>query len=324
MRLTGLAWGLVCLLAAGAARADEPVLLTWNAPAGCPSGAAVRGQVERILGGATNHRVVARADVTEAAPADWSVHLVTDVDGARGERTLDANSCASLANATALIVALAVDPSRARAAQSTMPGARVAHPSAPELTAPQSAPPSHTLKVQALVAAGAAFDVGTLPSPAVAGQLALGALFGPLRLEVSGADWFAQRATKDVDGASEGVRIHLFDAALRACVRDRFGLGFELNPCLGASVVVASSDGFGPAPAFTPQHELSAWGAAGASLLAEWNFAGPWALRASVGADVPLVRRNFVVRLSGQPDVGLHRPSVVAGTASLGVELRFL
>jgi hypothetical protein len=110
------------LTVAAAALADEPaseaVRLTWNAPSGCPSGDAVMGEVQRMLGGTTSHHATVQADVAEVGPAHWSVHLATNVDGAAGERSLDADSCASLASATALIVAWTVDPAKARAQRS--------------------------------------------------------------------------------------------------------------------------------------------------------------------------------------------------------------
>src|SRR4051812_19779746 len=104
---------LLGALSARAAESPSPVQLEWDAPRGCPPVESVVEEARRNLGGTTPHRVAARADVTEVGPEHWSVHLFTEVDGVAGERSLEANSCASLASATALILAWTVDPSHA-------------------------------------------------------------------------------------------------------------------------------------------------------------------------------------------------------------------
>lgn len=312
------------LLAAPSAGADEPLNLVWNAPQGCPSGETVRAEAQRILGGTTTHHVTARADVTQIDPADWSVHLTTNVDGARGERTLNANSCASLASATALIVALTVDPTKARAAlRSSQHAGWLQHATPKPARARLARSPSATQPF-GLVAASAAFELGSLPSAAFGGELAVGTLLGPVRLELTGADWVAQDATQTVHGSSEGARIHLIDVTLAGCFRGRIGRRFEADPCLGGAVIFASSDGHGPAPEFSARHESSSWGGVRAELVAAWSLVGPFALRASVGAGVPFVRRRFVIILKPpQSDVVLHRPSAATVRASVGLEARF-
>jgi hypothetical protein len=262
------------------------------------------------------------------------VHLTTDVDGAQGERTLDANSCASLATAAALIVAWTVDPSKAPTAVSPAVAAP-AQPAAargPEQGSPT--PPSHAAvswPLVAVVAASGAGDLGTLPSVAESGEVAFGALFGPIRGEIAGAAWLAQDATQAVHpNVFEGAHIHLLDARLRGCFRGRFGQRFELDPCVGAAVVSATSDGFAfgsGSATFTPAHNSGVWGDLQADALAVWRVFGPMALRASIGIWIPLARPSFVVDLSqsGAPsgEVFLHQAAPVGARTTLGVEARF-
>jgi hypothetical protein len=80
--------------------------LSWVAPVGCPDEASVRGDVQRLLSG-SQASAAARADVTHTGDS-WRV--VVTMNG--GERRLEAASCRALADATALIVAMAVDPAR--------------------------------------------------------------------------------------------------------------------------------------------------------------------------------------------------------------------
>jgi hypothetical protein len=299
------------------------VSLTWNAPHECPPGEAVLADVQRMLGSTSGRSVAARADVTEVNPEHWSVHLTTDVEGAQGERTIEANSCASLATATALILAWTVDPSRARAPPPPPQANAGVAPEAAGDRAEPSTPRGRSMQSEpfaGLVAATGAFDVGTLPTVGTAGEITVGALLGPVRAEVSGAYWLPQDATR---GTSEGTHIHLLDARVRGCFRIRLTGTLELDPCLGAAIIAASSEGFGPAATFTPYSQRGAWGAAGGEALAAWRLFGPVALRASVGVWFPLAPPSFVIDVQNQGQAGLHTSEPVGGRATLGVEVRF-
>ncbi|MCB9601351.1 MAG: hypothetical protein H6720_13590 [Sandaracinus sp.] len=90
---------------AGPASAD----FTWSAPEECPSEAMLRGEVERLLGGPIGDDTPdVRARVSRRGES-WRLRLRV---GTEGERRLEARTCSLLAEATALIVALAIDPVR--------------------------------------------------------------------------------------------------------------------------------------------------------------------------------------------------------------------
>lgn len=325
---------LVLLVASGivsiapVAGAQEPVSLAWNAPAGCPSGDAVLADVKAILGGPTPHRVTARADVTQVGPEHWSVHVATDVDGTQGERTLDADSCASLAKATALILAWAVDPVKARAAMAAKPPEPAAPPPAPAAASAAEeipAAPSSPLPLAAVVAVSGMGDVGTLQSLGGAVQLVLGALVGPLRFELVGDYW----GTQSIVGPGPlndvvGTRVQLLDAGLRGCFRWRLAPRFELDPCAGAALVSASSNGYPSSSTFQPARGSGEWTTLHADVLAALRIVGPFALRATVGAEAPLAQPAFVVT-SDQTNSSkaLYTLRDVGGTATLGVEAHF-
>lgn len=88
-----MALGVALIAPLSRAYAAEPVALTWDAPASCPSRESVLTDVRRILGETTEHDAVARAHVTEDGPHHWSLQLATEVDGASGERSMEADSC---------------------------------------------------------------------------------------------------------------------------------------------------------------------------------------------------------------------------------------
>jgi len=178
---------------APAAPTSPPELtLAWQAPDGCLSAKDVEGQFVRLLGGDTRtpsgKHIVATATVRTSVNDHWVLELATIMDGAPGRRSLAGDSCASVASATALILALMIDPAAAsRAAEAdavipppvalaTRPTPTVVAVAAPPRRAPTIAP-----DVRAF--GGALFSM--LPTPAPAAGLALGAHRGRLGAELT-------------------------------------------------------------------------------------------------------------------------------------------
>ncbi|GAC1352787.1 MAG: hypothetical protein NVSMB1_19180 [Polyangiales bacterium] len=95
-----------------AAATHSNVEVHWAAPIECPSEASVRGACDRLLAGSSSRKaVVANANVTvESGPA-YRLTLVTRSGETTGERTVEAASCQTVADAAALIVAMTIDPS---------------------------------------------------------------------------------------------------------------------------------------------------------------------------------------------------------------------
>jgi hypothetical protein len=288
--------------------------VTWNAPEGCPSGEAVVLDVQRILGGGTSRRAEARADVTRLGPQHWAVHLVTTVDGNPGERSLDADSCGSLASATALILAWTIDPGRARTSPFSAPNEPSA--STPWPPAPESFAPRNPTRVRVLLAAGGVGDLGMLPGVGTAAEVTVGVLVGRIRVEAYGSDWLRQDATR----AAEGSHLQLLEGALRACYRGQLGRVIELDPCAGGGLDYLASNGFGES--MTLQRS-GTWGIVRGDLLLVWTLVGPLALRASLGLAVPLARPPVVIIDPQGNDITLHQAAPVTGRAGLGLEVGF-
>jgi hypothetical protein len=97
-----------------AAPRSADVELVWSALPGCPREAAVRAEIERLVG----HALSAGADAPLHATAwvtydqrGWRAKIAIsgDGDGPR-EREIEGETCAQVADAAAVIVALAIDP----------------------------------------------------------------------------------------------------------------------------------------------------------------------------------------------------------------------
>lgn len=317
---------LVALLAASRAfaqAAPQPTALgdvnfKWNAPAECPTSEAVLAQIERNIGAAKFGHADVEADVTTLGPQRWSVLLVTNVDDARGERSLEANSCAALADATALIVALTINPMRDDApATPVTPSKPANEPLITKHDDEEESPPAKST-LGGFVALTMLGDLGTLPRVAAAPGLTVGLTYEHFRGEVSGNLWFAQDATTP-NGSSEGSQLQLLDLATRGCWREVVA-SIEIAPCLGAGVVHLSSNGFGET---FPQEGDEWWVTARADLIATWTIAEPLAIRVLAGAVLPFARNAIDLVNSTGDTVQLHRPALISGQIAIGVEAHF-
>jgi hypothetical protein len=199
---------MIWVASAAVTRAQEPAL-TWQAPEGCPArGAWLSSLRSRVDDAAWNEaapklRASVRIDTTETG---YVLQLDTELDGAPGQRRLEAARCEELVEASALIVAFAIDPEAAArtanaapvvasdgtppvvapvAAEPVVPAP--AEPALPEaekpkpLTPPveaggdsERAPERPRPRTQLFVRPLALLDVGTLPAVGVGPSLVLG------------------------------------------------------------------------------------------------------------------------------------------------------
>ncbi len=348
-----LAAGAACVALVARAGADEPrVALTWSAPSGCPDEAAVRASVAQLLAG-SSAAVEGRADVRRAGER-WQV--VVTMNG--GERSLEADSCRALADATALIVAMAVDPARVaanRIARDAEAASQPTNPQSPDAstdaaspppstpTPPPTPPPTPTPTPTATptppsapkpktpspqgpsfaLSAGAALDLGTLPGPAFGPTLGFAWTPWRLRLELAGAYFpTSSGVVPQIPGAQ--VQFSLLTLALRGCYEARLG-SFDLGPCIGGEggIIQANPQGFSNGA--VGQSGSAPLFALDGGLLGAWRFLPHWALFARGDVLVQTSRPAFEVNNPSSPPtiVWQWQPGVFTGRASLGVEVRF-
>jgi hypothetical protein len=97
--------------AIASARGKVPLRLEWVAPAGCPSHADVLADIERTIGDVESSSfVVARVVVAHPPNArSFRAEVQLTAAGSTTSRALEADTCRAVANAAALIVALAIN-----------------------------------------------------------------------------------------------------------------------------------------------------------------------------------------------------------------------
>ncbi|WP_437784388.1 hypothetical protein [Sorangium sp. So ce1097] len=357
----GLSVALAAALAAAAteARAEEGawgVDLDWAAPDACADGGRVLAEIEQRLGRPAaaqgGPRLGARAEVSQNARGSWDLRLTTTLGEATSSRDLHGETCAELASAAALIIALALDPeAAARAPMGAAPGAGPgadagagalpdAGPGAPDgAAAPDAraagAPPAASsppppdagrpaapagvgaprearLALRGALRAFGVLDASALPAVAPGAGLAAGALLGAVRAEVSGAYFGAQKAL--VPATPMGGDVWLASGALRLCYASRHK-DLEIGPCAGLEAGVMSATGFGVT---SPGSNRALWLAPQLGALATYALSDKLRVPLAVEVLFPVVRDEFVLVGIGS----VHRIPAVTVRAALGVELR--
>jgi hypothetical protein len=350
--LCGAAVALMVSLAAAHAQAGERIALRWTAPEGCPPAAAVEAEVTRLLGAssaASATPLSVDATVQEEKPGRFRVRLETPGEGGPHVRELEAQSCAAIADAAALIIAMMIDPAAVAAAPAPAP-APVSAPASASAPAPAPAPASAPAPAPApasasapapapasapvppripvpvpvraasrppfLILPRALLDIGSLPGVSFAAGAAFGVLLGAYRLEAGISYWFPRSAVLSTQTASGGD-IDLLAGTATACRDIPLGASrFAVSPCLGFELGRLHAAAFGVQQARD-----------GAALWAALTAGGRFSLRATrrfglvlgLDAAVPFVRPSFFI--TGLGDV--HRPSAAVARLTAGVEVRF-
>jgi hypothetical protein len=303
MRRVPLLLGLALAALALPARAGAPAVdLRWSAPGACPDEAAVRAAVERLvsrpLGDPAEARIHVRITVGPAADAPWSatIAVARAEDPAPRERRLEAPTCAELAEASAVAVALALDPPA---------------PPAPPAPPPPAPPPP---RLRPVLRASAGVDLFALPHPAPGAELALGLLFGANRVEIAGAAWIPSTAASVTPGL--GAHLSLIAGAARYC-RAFLEAPLEIGGCLSFEGGVAGGSAFGPRPGSAG---AAPWIAPGARAFGAYPLSQSFALTLALDLLVPLTRTAFSLEA---PYEQLHRTPPATGRALAGLEARF-
>jgi hypothetical protein len=307
--------GFLCaaMLSAHSSSAQSTGELVWDAPAECPSHDVVEREIARALGGAPRRDVRADAKVERIAAASWRLHLATEVAGHVSHRELDAPTCAELAEATALVVAL---ESGNEAAPSPPPRTP---PAPPETTTSSDSPP---FQESGATAVARTIAIG------ISGGLSLGALANPAYGAALSAAWLPGRARVGLDvvffppvhigEAATGIggEFELYLAGVVGCYSLLDGkLGIEA--CVGAEAGRLAARGEGPRVEESFD-EARPWLAARAGALVTYPI-GRLVVRADLGAVVPFRRDRFLIE---QVDT-VHSAAVITFRGLAGVEMRF-
>jgi hypothetical protein len=314
-KLVGRAAVLACLSPVPAhAQERVPVTLEWRAPEDCPSSDAVRAEVARLLGSSRREASVqATADVSQPAPGRWSVAIQLE-GSVQGSRSLSAASCESLGRATALIIALAIDPEAVSSVQEAAPPPPAPPPSKPKPEPEPRPPPRQAARLGGLLTSGVVVEQALVPHVAMGGFLGAGVSARWLRVEL--VLGLVPTSSAPVDGPADArVDFTLGTLDLRGCPRLLSG-SLQVLGCMGLRAHLIRARASGVTASQTRTTTLLG---ATAGLLASWSLHRAWALELGVDAVVPLARPYFDIENLGTA----YRPAAIGAAGSMGLAARF-
>ncbi len=354
-------------LATDRARAEGStglVELEWVAPDGCPDAAYVEAATERLapgLGTVGGPYLHAHADVRREKSGLWRVEIRTAGPEGAGRRTVTAESCSALADAAALILALAIDPDRVAAtptatgpapqAPRPAPSASTAatpsnatvapaSPAAPTVSTPaeatlassveDSVPPrgfgpdsASRWAIRFAVAAAAVLDTGTLPTAAPGFAVTLGVV--PVALSAFrlelGAGQFLDESTTQSPARSGTFSLRTFDAG--GCLVTEVGRAGRMRHGEVGGCTNVELAWLSAAGLYesVTSQGDAEWWVLRARVTAAYAWSRAWAIRADVGGGLDVTRPQFV---SAGAEQGLiHQPARYTGRGALGLEVRF-
>lgn len=329
-----------------AAEVAAAVQLSWTAPSQCPPASKVREGIASLLGDATavaaasEVRVVAEV-VTEATA--YRLNLRVETPSGQTTKTMSGTHCEVLVDATALISAIAIDPSAVFEATEPPPPPQQLGPPDPGLEGPADAesphepapkpessrpaadsvvdrrpapPPRAPARVPLVrfgLQATGGLDLAMLPG--VSGGLSIvGAVFGARwRAEVTGVALFPR--TGEVQ-SQVGARVGLLAAGLRGCWTPTVG-EVEFPLCGGAEAGAFRGEPVGELAVNRHTEREAYLGVVGSGGLA-WAPRPYFALVARAELVVPVLRPGFAIggRLA-------HTAPRATGRLFGGFELRF-
>ncbi len=314
-----LAAGGLAVTAVPGARAAE---LTVDAPPSCVDPTTLAQEVGDLIGRplAEIPDVDFRIRIAETSPQKWRLHLET-IDGkgtagtptVRGNREIDGTTCAELAEAASVAIAVSVrSMEAANSAPAPPAAASPVSPSPPPaipavIATPSSARPSWRPSITVALATDTGALPGTGPGVDLEGDLQRGAL----RLALL-ATWFAAQDANGAGGSGGTFQLALGGAL--ACYAPRFGRWTPLA-CGGAELGRLAGTGL----VTRPETAAVFWRAARAEAGATAALGPNTAILLRAGVAVPLARPTFVVDSSDL----VYRPSPVAVRVTAGFELGF-
>lgn len=304
----------------------EPVALEWKAPADCPRGSDVVAEVDRILENSSSVKPSQPIHATAQVSYDGARYQVRlQIETAQGSSTRDihSSSCRAVADASALVLALVIDPN----ARPPEPAPAPAPEKAPAPKPVQRRPPGRArplrptlrptprpapVSVHALAWVGA--DLGSLPALAPMFGAGAGVQVGAQRFEL-GAELWPERFGGVAGSATTGGEFSMLAGSLRTC-RSLLSGKLELGPCGAVEVGRLHARGMG---VDQPSQASKLWTALVLGGELRWVPVQVLAVTLRLGAAFPLLRPRFVLTGIGP----VYRPAVVAGRAALGLDVRF-
>lgn len=307
--------------------------VSWQAPEDCPDAEAVAARVAQLIGRTPGPGELRVVGLVTAVEGGYALALHVEAAGLVDDRRLVADRCDALADTTALVASLSVDPV-ATATAIDVPAVVASHagtasdpvggdPSGPPVTGETpSAPPAPSVRTPAPRRAagpvgvwtriGGGGQFGAVPGWTGGFELAVAVGVRRLRGELAGAWWIPRR----VDRSVPSLRVQLGTVAARVCATLPSG-PVDLVACGGPEVGIMRGDVGGGLVRQPLWFAITALAGVRAPLSPRFSL---WV---GVAAVAPVRYPRFrLVDPSGAQQREVYRPATAGVRALLGVEVR--
>jgi hypothetical protein len=220
---------------------------TWTAPDSCPTQAEVVEQLSKAVDAGEKELppLAARATVSRDS-AGWHLELSTEMDGRRGTRQLEAESCEGLARAATLVLALTLGEGLARR-QAEAEAARSQPPPPPPAPPPRPLLPA---KLELAPRPSKILDWGAgMGTDALGGwgpEFLLGFAYQPSWFEISGHARASLPRESELPRSSGNVRSTSVGGGIDVCAVPTLA-SFQLRGCVQSSLEFLIARGEGTA-----------------------------------------------------------------------------
>ncbi len=241
-------------------------------------------------------------------------------------RSLNGATCASVTEAAALVLALAIDPDAVASHPLALPAEEPPPPPPPPPPTPPPPPPPLAVLLRVAppaprppvarrahwnIRASIFADLGSLPQATLGPSLALGLSIGAWRLEVEANYALAQRTV----GSSRGGEFDLFFGGVVACRLVHLAV-MEIGGCGGFELGSLRGLAFGVSQ---PTTGSGVWLGARFGAMLRVPLGTRWGLAAELGGAVPLLRPRFVIENVGP----VFQTDPIALRGAAGVEVYY-
>jgi hypothetical protein len=233
------------------------LVVGWKGPDDCQRGEAVQAKVLRLLGSSPHALEPFEANVTvrRETAKRYVAELHTHAAGGSGRKRLEGESCDAIALASAVVIALSIDPAArldaepepepegaAGPAPEADPGAKPAPPTEPSDVESASRPPPRELIGYVHASVGVLFRM--LDEPTGSLGAGFGARYRRFSLELAGSLYQSRQVTRS-DRPNVGAELRLYTGELLGCYAALQSRWTALDACAGARLEYLSAAAFG-------------------------------------------------------------------------------
>lgn len=236
-----------------------PLELEWEAPPMCPDATIVRRQIEKILHGPLTapSSAIAHGKIDRTDDGRFHLALTVRTGDVADTRELDATSCTMLSEAFAVVVALAIDPTKGgggieEPTQPESPPPEPIEPSSPvavDIVPPKSAPRSPPTRASEKAGSSMAIELGVggsvvwgiLPQASPGLVASAGIRIDRFRVGMLGTFAFGQTPRFD---RTVGAAIDMIEGGAFAAYVVPIGI-FALGPCANIEATYVRVEGYG-------------------------------------------------------------------------------